>query len=83
MKRFSSLLKPLVFIAQLLLASWLVLYIEKLQPSDFGHNKSLFINERKSMDAKQKEARAILLQFKTGSLDSATAISRINQLLAR
>lgn len=42
MKKYKFLLKPLFFIFNLLFATWLVIKIEKLSPSDFGRHKSLF-----------------------------------------
>ncbi len=42
MNRYKFLFKPLFFIFNLLFACWLVLWIEKLSPSDFGKNRSLF-----------------------------------------
>lgn len=42
MKKYKFLIKPLFFIFNLLFATWLVIKIEKLSPSDFGRYKSLF-----------------------------------------
>lgn len=83
MKQLASLIKPLLFIAQLLIASWLVLYIEKLQPSDFGRYKSLFVNERKSLLEKRLEAHEVLFEFKQNRLDSLQAIHKLDSLLDR
>jgi hypothetical protein len=42
MKNYRFLIKPLFFIFNLLFATWLVIKVERLQPSDFGRYKSLF-----------------------------------------
>jgi hypothetical protein len=42
MKKYKFLIKPLFFIFNLLFATWLVIKIERLEPSDFGRYKSLF-----------------------------------------
>lgn len=39
------LLKPLFFIITLVFGAWLVLWIEKLKPSDFGSYKGVFLKE--------------------------------------
>jgi hypothetical protein len=42
MRKYKFLLKPLFFIFNLLFATWFVIKIERLEPSDFGRYKSLF-----------------------------------------
>jgi hypothetical protein len=42
MKKYKFLIKPLFFIFNLLFATWLVIKIEQLSPSDFGKFRSLF-----------------------------------------
>jgi hypothetical protein len=42
MKKYKFLVKPVFFIFNLLFATWLVLKIEKLSPSDFGRYERLF-----------------------------------------
>jgi len=42
MKKYKFLLKPIFFIINLLFATWLILKIEKLNPSDFGKYRSIF-----------------------------------------
>lgn len=42
MEKYNFLLKPLFFIFSLLFATWLVIKIENLSPSDFGRYKSFF-----------------------------------------
>ena len=45
MKKYNFLFKPLFFIFNLLLATWLVLEIEKIKPSDFSKRPSFFKNK--------------------------------------
>jgi|CXWL01.1.fsa_nt_gi hypothetical protein len=42
MKKYNFLFKPLFFIFSLIFATWLVLYIEKLRPSDLGKYEYIF-----------------------------------------
>lgn len=42
MKKYNFLFKPVFFIFNLLLATWLVLEIEKIKPSDFSKRPSFF-----------------------------------------
>lgn len=39
---YAFLVKPIFFIGSLLFATWLVLYIEKIKPSDLGKYESIF-----------------------------------------
>lgn len=45
MKKYNFLFKPLFFIFNLLLATWIVLEIEKIKPSDFSKRPSFFKDE--------------------------------------
>lgn len=47
MNKYSFLLKPLFFIFSLVFATWLTLFIERLQPSDFGKYEYIFSSEPK------------------------------------
>jgi hypothetical protein len=42
MKEYSFLVKPVFFIFNLIFATWLVLSIEKIKPSDFGEYNTIF-----------------------------------------
>jgi len=42
MSHYKFLLKPFFFIFNLFFATWLVLKIEQVKPSDFGRNRNLF-----------------------------------------
>lgn len=70
MRKFRFLFKPLLFIFNLLFATWLVLKIEKLQPSDFGRHKHFFeparIREPRSDRQKLKQ---LMKEYKEGKLN--------------
>lgn len=86
MKKYKFLLKPAFFIFNLLFATWLVLKIEKLHPSDFGKYKSMF----ESSDVKpQPETRydkyylqKLAEDYKTGILDSANFDLQLERFIA-
>ena len=40
MKKYTFLIRPLVFICSLVFATWLVFKIERLRPSDFGRYRA-------------------------------------------
>ncbi|MDO9184588.1 MAG: hypothetical protein Q7W13_01155 [Bacteroidia bacterium] len=70
--KYNFLLKPLFFIFSLLFASWLVLKIEKLRPSDFGKERYLFENEPVPSVAKYDEQylKNLFLEYKFGIINS-------------
>jgi hypothetical protein len=77
MKKYNFLFKPLFFICSLIFATWMVLKIEKLSPSDFGRHRSLFetsAEEEKRILNEKLAARNFLKdlcdQYKRGSIDS-------------
>ena len=72
MKKYTFLFKPLFFIFSLLIASWLVLKIEKLRPSDFGKEKYLFENEPVVSVSKYDEQylKNLFLEYKFGIINS-------------
>jgi hypothetical protein len=75
MKDYSFLKKPVFFIFNLVFATWLVLAIEQMQPSDFGEYGSFFSpppRPRKvSLDDKAK-LQKLASDFKAGKIDSLT-----------
>ncbi|MCE9540358.1 MAG: hypothetical protein K8R85_14250 [Bacteroidetes bacterium] len=72
LEKYTFLLKPLFFISSLLFASWLVLKIEKLRPSDFGEERYLFENEPVPSVAKYDEQylKNLFLEYKFGIINS-------------
>jgi hypothetical protein len=85
MKKYKFLLKPLFFIFNLLFATWLVLKIEKIKPSDFGKHKSIFYSEPKprivSLDDKEY-IKQLFEDYKRGELDSLKLEEHINAFLS-
>ena len=81
MKKYNFLFKPFFFICSLLFATWLVLYIEKISPSDLGKYESLFNSRPKPLPkesnvhkpfAYDKQClKKICTDYKSGLLDSA------------
>jgi hypothetical protein len=75
MEKYQFLLKPIFFIFNLLFATWLVLKIEKIQPSDFGKYEKLFQRTEPRPDhvpAYDKYyIKKLADDYKAGKLDSA------------
>jgi len=75
MKKYSFVLKPMFFIFNLLFASWLVIKIENIQPSDVSKKKSLFVKEDikvENSNFAKTHFENIYSDYKTGIVDSAT-----------
>jgi hypothetical protein len=72
MKKFTFLIKPLFFILSLLFSSWLVLKIEKTNPSDVSMDNSL--SESKTFPSKlnreKKYLMTLFIQYKYGLMDN-------------
>jgi len=73
MKKFRFLFKPAFFIFNLVFATWLVLRIEQIQPSDFGKYKSVFDTPTKKdrNKAKQMKLQKLLADYKSKKIDLA------------
>ncbi len=56
MKKYNFLFKPLFFISSLCFATWLVLYIERISPSDLGKYESIFNSGPPLRDALKSES---------------------------
>jgi hypothetical protein len=80
MKKYSFLLKPIFFIFNLVFATWLVLAIEKIQPSDLGEYKSAFVNEKPLLN--KNALLKIISAYKTGAIDSLQLEIQLNHLLS-
>jgi hypothetical protein len=75
MKEYKFLLKPAFFIFNLLFASWLVLKIEKIKPSDLEKANSLFNNELKKSTGiiyNKEFLKTLFHNYKAGKIDSIT-----------
>lgn len=73
MKKYSFLFKPLFFIFNLCFATWLVLSIEKIKPSDFGKHKSIFERTPKLKTVSPGDKtylKDLFARYKTGVIDS-------------
>jgi len=84
MKKYLFLLKPASFIFNLLFATWLVLHIEKIRPSDFGEYKSLFDPPTVSTPDKTKSKKylkQIFFDYKAGKLDSIELELKLDKYL--
>jgi hypothetical protein len=84
MKKYKFLLKPIFFIFNLIFATWLVLWIEKIEPSDFGEHKRFFdpAPEPRIVTKEDKTyLRELAIEFKKGELDSAALDKKLEQFL--
>jgi hypothetical protein len=85
MKKYKFLVKPLFFIFNLLLATWLVLKIEKLSPSDFGRHKTLFERtepvQQNFPHYDKYYIKALADQYRSGKLDSATFVILLEKFI--
>jgi hypothetical protein len=84
MKNYSFLLKPVFFIFNLLFATWLVLAIEKVKPSDFGAYKSIFESTPKPRTVSRADKtylKNLFRDYKTGKIDSARLEEHLDAFL--
>jgi hypothetical protein len=94
MQKYSFLFKPLFFICSLVFATWLVFYIEKISPSDFGRYEILFNSTPKPLPKETKvqnlitygEQRQAILKkictdYKAGLIDSIQLDQRLKIFL--
>ena len=84
MKTYKFLFKPLFFIFNLLFATWLVLKIEKIKPSDFGEHKKFFDPAPAPRIVTKDDKvflRSLALEFKYGLVDSLTLEKKLDQFL--
>jgi hypothetical protein len=85
MKRYKFLLKPLFFVFNLFFATWLVLAIEKIEPSDFGRNSSFFDKTPVPRKVSMKDKPYLIdlfTKYKKGLIDSNTLDRHINAFLS-
>lgn len=91
MKKYNFLFKPFFFICSLLFATWLVLYIEKIRPSDLGKYESMF-NSTPKPPPKVKSVhhshmndkqifKKICADYKAGLIDSTKLDQQIEDFL--
>jgi hypothetical protein len=85
MKKYKFLLKPIFFVFNLFFATWLVITIERIQPSDFGRNSNLFDRTPlpKTVSAKDKPYLIDLInKYKNGLIDSNELNAHLDAFLA-
>lgn len=73
MKKYNFLLKPVFFIFSLLFATWLVVEIEKVSPSDFGVSDSNVNTEpenSKTIYQRKQYLQNLCRAYKVGLIDS-------------
>lgn len=84
MKKYKFILKPMFFIFNLIFVTWLVLKIEKIQPSDFGEYKSLFYSgpKPKMVTANDKQfLKNLCVRYKHGNIDSLQFEKQLDSFL--
>src|SRR5688572_11454485 len=84
MSSYKFLIKPLFFIFNLMFATWLVLMIEDIKPSDFGRYKSIFESGTKLSPEKKEQKRYLenlFLEYKKGAIDSVELGKRLEKYL--
>ena len=85
MKQYAFLIKPAFFVVNLVFATWLVLAIEQVEPSDFGQYKSFFettARPRKVFPEDKHKLKQIAVDFKTGKIDENTLDKELDAFLA-
>jgi hypothetical protein len=84
MSQYKFLLKPAFFIFNLMFATWLVLKIEGIKPSDFGRYRSIFGDPEKLNPEKlqqKKYLQNLFSMYKHGGIDSAQVSMKIEKFL--
>lgn len=83
MKKYTFLLKPALFIFNLVFATWMVFAIEKIHPSDFGRYGNFFDTDPASAIRLLNKKKLLKLcnDYKTGVIDSAELEKRVETLL--
>jgi hypothetical protein len=80
MNSYKFLLKPLIFIFNLLFATWLVFRIEQVSPTDLG------MTDRKASanadpETVRKKFRQLCIDFKTGRINSTQLEQEFDHLI--
>lgn len=84
MKNYKFLLKPIFFIINLVIATVLVLAIEKLKPSDFGAHKTLFDPAPPPRIVTPEDKgflKSLATDYKNGVIDSLTLDKKLQEYL--
>lgn len=89
MKKYQFLIKPLFFIFNLLFASWLVIKIEEIRPSDFGMENQIKNNtpgiiqpcKQFKPDNIKMELKILFENYKSGILDSTELDQKLDAVI--
>jgi hypothetical protein len=84
MKQYAFLFKPIFFIVNLVFATWLVLAIEQLEPSDFGQYKSFFespARPKKVFPEDKGKLKKLAMDYKQGKIDEITLDKELEAFL--
>ncbi|MGZ3931907.1 MAG: hypothetical protein ACXVP0_11180 [Bacteroidia bacterium] len=82
MDSYKFLTKPLFFIFNMVFATWLVLEIEKIKPSDFGRYESFFKTGPDQNDINRKNKvylKQLFSEYKSGVIDSTKLEQRLDE----
>jgi hypothetical protein len=84
MKKYKFIIKPLLFIFNLLFATWLVFAIEDIKPTDFGRYEYLFEDPPAVKTRKQKKEHLIRIssEYRKGIIDTTELVRQIDMYLA-
>jgi hypothetical protein len=84
MKKYKFILKPLLFICNLLFATWLVFAIEDIKPTDFGRYEYLFEDAPalKTKKLRKEHLIRICSEYRKGIIDTTELVRKIDMYLA-
>jgi hypothetical protein len=85
MKKYKFLFKPLFFIFNLVFATCLVLFIEKIKPSDFGRHRSWFESSPPVHNTPVYDKgylKRMCIEYKKGLIDSTQLEKRLDSFFA-
>ena len=84
MKKYRFILKPVLFIFNLIFATWLVFTIEGITPSDFGRYEYLFEDPPalKTKKLKKEHLIKICSDYRAGKIDTTDLVKKIDMYLA-
>lgn len=81
MNKYTFLVKPALFIFNLIFVTWLVFSIEKIKPSDFGSYGEFFEDTRPlPIKVNKQELKKLFYEHRTGKLDSLMLERKIEDL---
>jgi hypothetical protein len=83
--RYSFLAKPIFFIVNLIFATWLVLTIEQIRPSDFAQHRSIFESVEKPKKVYRSDKprlKKLAEDYKAGRIDEKTLDAELDAFLA-